>query len=237
MASRAHGPSRGDRPSSSSTVLCIVLLIMATVAATIGAAGIPLRRLMAAAGLTAGDPALIERDRLVLWSIRLPRIAMACMIGAMLAAAGTMHAGPVPQSAGRARPGRRIRRRGARRRSHHRARRPHSRRHRHRAAVRGSADRRVLRRAADHRGALPRRDPRRPHLDRHVAAGRPCDRRAGAGRDRPARSSWRTTASSATSRSGRSARSAARPGGRPPPSRRSCSCCCCRCRSSPTAWT
>ncbi len=74
-------------------VLCAILLVMATVAATIGAAGIPLRRLMAAAGLTAGDPALIERDRLVLWSIRLPRIAMACMIGAMLAAAGTIMQG------------------------------------------------------------------------------------------------------------------------------------------------
>jgi iron complex transport system permease protein len=75
------------------TVLCVVLAIMATVAATIGAAGIPLQRLMAAAGLTAGDPALIERDRLVLWSIRLPRIAMACLIGAMLAAAGTIMQG------------------------------------------------------------------------------------------------------------------------------------------------
>jgi iron complex transport system permease protein len=75
------------------TVLCIVLLVMATIAATIGAAGIPLPRLMAAAGLTAGDSALIERDRLVLWSIRLPRIAMACLIGAMLAAAGTIMQG------------------------------------------------------------------------------------------------------------------------------------------------
>jgi iron complex transport system permease protein len=75
------------------TVLCIVLLVTATIAATIGAAGIPLPRLMAAAGLSAGDANLIERDRLVLWSIRLPRIAMACLIGAMLAAAGTIMQG------------------------------------------------------------------------------------------------------------------------------------------------
>jgi iron complex transport system permease protein len=75
------------------TVLCISLLAMATVAATIGAAGIPLPRLMTAAGLTAGDASLIERDRLVLWSIRLPRIVMACLIGAMLAAAGTIMQG------------------------------------------------------------------------------------------------------------------------------------------------
>ena len=47
-------------------------------AATIGAAGIPLRRLIAALGLVAGDPDLIARDRLVLWSIRVPRIALAC---------------------------------------------------------------------------------------------------------------------------------------------------------------
>ena len=75
------------------TVLCVALIVTATIAATIGAAGIPLPRLMAAAGLTVGDPALIERDRLVLWSIRLPRIAMSCMIGAMLAAAGTIMQG------------------------------------------------------------------------------------------------------------------------------------------------
>jgi iron complex transport system permease protein len=75
------------------TALCVVLLVMATVAATIGAAGIPLPRLLSAAGFTAGDGAMIDRDRLVLWSIRLPRIAMACMIGAMLAAAGTIMQG------------------------------------------------------------------------------------------------------------------------------------------------
>ncbi len=71
---------------------CILLVVAAT-AAMIGAAGIPLSRLLAAAGLVAGDPALIERDRLVLWAIRLPRIAMACMIGAMLAAAGAIMQG------------------------------------------------------------------------------------------------------------------------------------------------
>ena len=70
-----------------------ILLAVALVAATIGAAGIPLRRLFAALGLVEGDAALIERDRLVLWSIRFPRIAMACMIGAMLAAAGAIMQG------------------------------------------------------------------------------------------------------------------------------------------------
>ena len=40
-----------------------------------------------------GDAALIARDQLVLWSIRLPRIALAVMIGALLAAGGTVMQG------------------------------------------------------------------------------------------------------------------------------------------------
>jgi len=74
-------------------VLLAALVVVAIIASTIGAAGIPLRRLAAAFGLASGDPDLIARDRLVLWSIRLPRIALACMIGALLAAAGTMMQG------------------------------------------------------------------------------------------------------------------------------------------------
>jgi iron complex transport system permease protein len=48
---------------------------------------------VAALGLTTGEPAMIGRDQLVLWSIRLPRIAMAAMIGGMLAAAGAVMQG------------------------------------------------------------------------------------------------------------------------------------------------
>ena len=70
-----------------------MLLIAAAAAATVGAAGIPLRRLPAALGLAQGDPAAIARDQLVLWSIRLPRIALAIMIGALLAAGGTVMQG------------------------------------------------------------------------------------------------------------------------------------------------
>jgi iron complex transport system permease protein len=69
----------------------LAFLVLATaVAATIGAAGIPLHRLAAAVGLTQGDPSLVDRDWLVLWSIRLPRIAMAIIVGGLLAAAGAM---------------------------------------------------------------------------------------------------------------------------------------------------
>ena len=74
-------------------VLLAMLLVVATIAATIGAAGIPLRRLAAALGLIDGDPSLIARDWLVLWSIRIPRIALACIVGALLAAAGAIMQG------------------------------------------------------------------------------------------------------------------------------------------------
>ena len=73
--------------------LLATLVIVALAAASIGAAGIPLHRLMAAAGLSVGDPELIARDRLVLWSIRLPRIVLASMVGALLAAAGAIMQG------------------------------------------------------------------------------------------------------------------------------------------------
>ena len=75
--------------------LAVLLLVVMTLAATIGAAGIPVRRLPAALGwiATDGDSAILARDRLVLWSIRLPRIAMAAIVGALLAAAGTIMQG------------------------------------------------------------------------------------------------------------------------------------------------
>ena len=74
-------------------VLLIVLLLAAAVAATIGAAGIPTGRIVAAFGLAPGNPALVDRDWLVLWSIRLPRIALAIIIGGLLAACGAVMQG------------------------------------------------------------------------------------------------------------------------------------------------
>ena len=73
--------------------LLVMLAIAAAVAASVGAAGIPLNRLPAALGLAHGDPAAVGRDQLVLWSIRLPRIVVAIMIGALLAAGGTVMQG------------------------------------------------------------------------------------------------------------------------------------------------
>ena len=79
--------------SSTLLLLAVALVVIALVAATIGAAGIPLARIGAALGLIAGDPALAARDHLVLTSIRLPRIVLTAMVGALLAAAGAIMQG------------------------------------------------------------------------------------------------------------------------------------------------
>ena len=65
--------------------LIAALLTIAAIATTVGSAGIPLNRLAAAFGLAPSD-AMAARDELVLWSIRLPRVALAIMIGAVLGA-------------------------------------------------------------------------------------------------------------------------------------------------------
>ena len=76
-------------------VLIAGLIVIALLAATVGAAGIPLPRLAAALGLkiAAADPPMLARDELVLWSIRIPRIAIAGMIGGLLALSGAIMQG------------------------------------------------------------------------------------------------------------------------------------------------
>src|SRR5689334_57526 len=88
----ARGASIGASLARPSTTVVFSVLIagvigISLVATTIGAAGIPLPRLAAALGLNIGhaDPAMLSRDQLVLWSIRIPRIAVAGMIGGLLA--------------------------------------------------------------------------------------------------------------------------------------------------------
>ncbi|MGV3632900.1 MAG: FecCD family ABC transporter permease [Pseudorhodoplanes sp.] len=80
-------------PAGLVVVLLLALLTTAAViAAMTGAAGIPPGRLIDAIfGLSSGSE--FERDRLILWSIRLPRIVMAMMVGGMLAAAGAIMQG------------------------------------------------------------------------------------------------------------------------------------------------
>jgi iron complex transport system permease protein len=73
--------------------LLIILPLAALIAAGIGAAGIPPRRIAAAIGLIDGDATLVARDWLVLWSIRLPRILLAVLIGGLLAVSGAVMQG------------------------------------------------------------------------------------------------------------------------------------------------
>ena len=75
--------------------LLLLLAIVTVIAVTIGAAGIPVRRVPAALGFAVSDSdaATLARDQLVLWSIRLPRIVLAVMIGGLLAASGTIMQG------------------------------------------------------------------------------------------------------------------------------------------------
>lgn len=77
------------------SILVLALLAIAVIAAAIGAARIPLARLPAAFGLAGGDAdsATLLRDQLVLWSVRLPRIVIALMVGALLAVSGAVMQG------------------------------------------------------------------------------------------------------------------------------------------------
>jgi iron complex transport system permease protein len=94
VAPRAATPGRLlQAPAGIMAVLLVLLFIAMFVATTIGAAGIPVHRLLAAFGLTDGDPTLIARDWLVLWSIRLPRIAVAAIVGGLLATSGAIMQG------------------------------------------------------------------------------------------------------------------------------------------------
>ena len=85
------------RPPAVLTLVCLLVALVgaALVALTVGAAGIPLGRLPAALGLWADAPAgpTLARDKLVLWSIRIPRIGAAAMVGALLAASGAIMQG------------------------------------------------------------------------------------------------------------------------------------------------
>jgi iron complex transport system permease protein len=94
-ASRLAHPRASLRPSPLlvGAILIAGVVVVALLAATVGAAGIPLARLMAALGLTEADPAFLARDQLVLWSIRIPRIAIAGMIGGLLALSGAIMQG------------------------------------------------------------------------------------------------------------------------------------------------
>lgn len=75
------------------TILTLLLLAVTLWSAVVGAAGIPPARLLAALTGYGADDQFLGRDRLILWSIRLPRIAATLMVGAMLASAGAIMQG------------------------------------------------------------------------------------------------------------------------------------------------
>ena len=89
-------PVRAMRPAALLVIagLFAILVVAGMIALTVGAAGIPLARLPAALGLPADlSHPMTARDQLVLWSIRIPRIAAAAMIGGLLASAGAIMQG------------------------------------------------------------------------------------------------------------------------------------------------
>ncbi len=93
VAQRSGGAVRRPHPLAVFLSLAAIFVIAAMLAASIGSAGIPLHRLAAVLGLAQSDPATIGRDQLILWSIRLPRIALAAMVGGLLAASGAVMQG------------------------------------------------------------------------------------------------------------------------------------------------
>jgi len=95
-AEAAPRHARSLRPAALLVIagLLAILLVAATVALTMGAAGIPFARLPAALGLSTDlSHPMTSRDQLVLWSIRIPRIAAAAMVGGLLAMAGAIMQG------------------------------------------------------------------------------------------------------------------------------------------------
>lgn len=93
----AHRARHFMRPPASLILICLLGMLAgaALVALTFGAAGIPLARLPAALGFWTEHPVnpLTSRDQLVLWSIRIPRIAAAAMVGSLLAVSGAIMQG------------------------------------------------------------------------------------------------------------------------------------------------
>jgi iron complex transport system permease protein len=92
-ANTATGTARRRSSFLVIAALAGLLALTAMVAVTVGAAGIPPERVAAAFGLRNSDAALLARDHLVLWSIRLPRVALATTVGALLAVAGAIMQG------------------------------------------------------------------------------------------------------------------------------------------------
>jgi iron complex transport system permease protein len=73
--------------------LVVALLIAAMIAASVGAAKISPARIAEALFTGGGDPLVVKRDQIILLTIRLPRIAMSAIVGALLAGSGAIMQG------------------------------------------------------------------------------------------------------------------------------------------------
>jgi iron complex transport system permease protein len=80
-------------PLAIMVALVALLLIAAAIAASIGPAKISLGRIAAALFEAGGDPLTVNRDQIILMTIRLPRIVMSSIVGALLAGAGAIMQG------------------------------------------------------------------------------------------------------------------------------------------------
>jgi iron complex transport system permease protein len=86
-------PRRVGSPVVTVFALLAVLVFVVVLSASIGAARISPSRMATALFSNGGDSMLVARDQLIMLSIRLPRVAMASIVGALLASAGTVMQG------------------------------------------------------------------------------------------------------------------------------------------------
>jgi iron complex transport system permease protein len=92
-AASRRGIARSIFPLAILMGLVMALPIAAAIAASIGPAKISLVRIVAVLFGGGSDLAVVNRDQIILMIIRLPRIAMSAIVGALLAGSGTIMQG------------------------------------------------------------------------------------------------------------------------------------------------
>lgn len=93
-ANKGHSPRRRvSSPFAVMFFLVVMLTVVGIVSMSIGPVTIPVDRIATALFSVGAGGAPAARDQLILLSIRLPRVIMSSMVGALLAAAGTVMQG------------------------------------------------------------------------------------------------------------------------------------------------
>jgi iron complex transport system permease protein len=93
MIEPAAWSRRAGFPATVMAVLVLLLVIVMVLSASIGAVRMSPGRMVAALFSLGSDSIAAARDQLILLSIRLPRVAMASIVGALLASSGTIMQG------------------------------------------------------------------------------------------------------------------------------------------------